>query len=386
MKFLRVLFLILLISTVVACQGAEPPDPTAEVAENPTTEEAEAIEEEVEVEATPTELPTEVPTETPTAVPSETPTPLPTETPTATPTPTTALIITLVDNSSVGIAEADVSLQGEEETIIRKTDEDGVTIFETIVVGSYEVEIMAEGFAVYTQTVDIQTGENMVDITLEDVVLATVNAETAYLRSGPSTAYPIVETVVTDDVLDVIAQSEDGLWLVVQTAVGAEGWINTEIVDVTGNVASTSTMPAPPVPTPLPTAIPATPTPAAGAFSPQQFYNDLVIAKANMDGINGMLGVGGGSCSEFMGYYTGLLYSPTYNNDIPPAWHTAYNEYRASVMVVLEYNFQLAEICAEGGGTMNRQTSGNAITAIAEALNTMTNLISGVSDWLAQNG
>ena len=100
---------------------------------------------------------------------------------------------------------------------------------------------------------------------------AVVTAPQLNVRSGPDTAFGTVATLVKDDVLDVIGQSNSCVWLQVRTATGAEGWV----AHVIGGKEYTSlniecdTVPEVVVPTPTarpqPTSPPAAPTLPAAA-------------------------------------------------------------------------------------------------------------------------
>ena len=105
---------------------------------------------------------------------------------------------------------------------------------------------------------------------------AMVTAPQLNVRSGPGTAFGTVATLVKDDVLDVIGQSNGCVWLQVRTATGAEGWV----AHVIGGKEYTSlniecdTVPEVVVPTPTPrpqpTSPPAVPTlpPAVATATP----------------------------------------------------------------------------------------------------------------------
>ena len=106
---------------------------------------------------------------------------------------------------------------------------------------------------------------------------AVVTAPQLNVRSGPGTAFGTVATLVKDDVLDVIGQSNSCVWLQVRTASGAEGWV----AHVIGGKEYTSlniecdTVPEVVVPTPTPrpqpTSPPAVPTlpPAVATATPE---------------------------------------------------------------------------------------------------------------------
>ena len=98
---------------------------------------------------------------------------------------------------------------------------------------------------------------------------AVVTAPQLNVRSGPGTAFGTVATLVKDDVLEVIGQSNSCVWLQVRTATGAEGWV----AHVIGGKEYTSlniecdTVPEVVVPTPTPRPQPTSP-PAAPTLPP----------------------------------------------------------------------------------------------------------------------
>ena len=106
---------------------------------------------------------------------------------------------------------------------------------------------------------------------------AMVTAPQLNVRSGPGTAFGTVATLVKDDVLEVIGQSNGCVWLQVRTTTGAEGWV----AHVIGGKEYTSlniecdTVPEVVVPTPTPrpqpTSPPAVPTlpPAVATATPE---------------------------------------------------------------------------------------------------------------------
>src|SRR5690606_6694239 len=74
------------------------------------------------------------------------------------------------------------------------------------------------------------------------------------VRSGPSTAYPVVMTVAQGTQVNVIGQDTSGSWLSVRLPDGTEGWIARFLTNFTGTAAIAA---APPVVQP-PLAPPAT--------------------------------------------------------------------------------------------------------------------------------
>lgn len=87
------------------------------------------------------------------------------------------------------------------------------------------------------------------------------------IRSGPSTAYPAIDSAEFGDVISLVGRSADGLWWAtpVPASPSGLGWISAQYVDAS-NAGGLPILPAPPLPTPTstPTPVPtATPPPAA---------------------------------------------------------------------------------------------------------------------------
>ena len=106
---------------------------------------------------------------------------------------------------------------------------------------------------------------------------AVVTAPQLNVRSGPGTAFGTVATLVKDNVLDVVGQSNSCVWLQVRTATGAEGWVAHVIegkeytsLNIECNSVPEVVVPTP-TPRPQPTSPPAAPTlpPAAATATPE---------------------------------------------------------------------------------------------------------------------
>jgi hypothetical protein len=91
------------------------------------------------------------------------------------------------------------------------------------------------------------------------------------VRSGPGTAFAALATLVKNDVLDVIGQSDSCAWLQVRTAGGIEGWVAHLVGEkaYTSLTLSCESIPevvvATPTAKPQPTSPPTVPPPAAAA-------------------------------------------------------------------------------------------------------------------------
>ncbi|NOZ70656.1 MAG: SH3 domain-containing protein, partial [Chloroflexi bacterium] len=108
-----------------------------------------------------------------------------------------------------------------------------------------------------------------------------VAAAAVNIRSGPSTAYPIVSILPVGEQRSIKGKSPDGLWWQIQVGPRIFGWVYDPVVRVegdTGSVAIVENIPQPPTPTPgtpsptpippTPTSIPPTPTPVPATATP----------------------------------------------------------------------------------------------------------------------
>jgi eukaryotic-like serine/threonine-protein kinase len=78
--------------------------------------------------------------------------------------------------------------------------------------------------------------------------MAIVAVDAANVRSGPSTAFAIVETLPLGEELTVTGRSQDGSWLTVLLDDGKEGWISLSVVTVDFDVQSLAEIESPPTP------------------------------------------------------------------------------------------------------------------------------------------
>jgi serine/threonine protein kinase/uncharacterized protein YraI len=77
---------------------------------------------------------------------------------------------------------------------------------------------------------------------------AIVAVEAANVRSGPGTAFAIVESLPLGTELTVTGRSQDGSWLIVLLDDGQEGWISLSVVAVDFDVESLAEIESPPTP------------------------------------------------------------------------------------------------------------------------------------------
>lgn len=93
-----------------------------------------------------------------------------------------------------------------------------------------------------------------------DPNLAVVTAPALNVRSGPSTSYPVITTVVAGTVLTVLGRNDVNTWIAVRLEDGTEGWVTRSLTDYFTLALVVITPEPMPTPTPLP-GVTATPTP-----------------------------------------------------------------------------------------------------------------------------
>lgn len=91
----------------------------------------------------------------------------------------------------------------------------------------------------------------------------TAGGSNVNIRSGPTTGFPIIGMLTPASSLEVIGQSVDGTWYVVNMA-GQRGWISGAVTRLEGPCTGLVFFESPPTPTPLPST--PTPTPPPGAI------------------------------------------------------------------------------------------------------------------------
>ena len=219
--------------------------------------------------------PTDTPTDTATLTPvsTDTPTPAPTSTSTPSPSPTMTseplLVIQVVDEENgETLPGATVKLTHSrlQFDASQTTNADGQATFDDVQASrwAYETVVTAQGYHDIRDKITVEPGENNLTINLTPRVLALVTSESANLRSGPGDVYDVVGAVNQDAILPVVGQSEDGEWLVVETAKGETAWLSGTLVDVEGELSRVTTLASPPTPSPTMTMTPEptfTPTP-----------------------------------------------------------------------------------------------------------------------------
>ncbi len=94
----------------------------------------------------------------------------------------------------------------------------------------------------------------------------------ANVRSGPSTAYGRIGQLAAGNTYRVVGQNNDGTWWQLEVG-GKQGWVSSDLVDVTGNAEAVAVVEVAPPPTPAPVAAaPAAAAPAPAAAAPAKSY------------------------------------------------------------------------------------------------------------------
>ena len=100
-----------------------------------------------------------------------------------------------------------------------------------------------------------------VPATMPATDVAVVLAPALNVRSGPSTAYPVITAVPAGTALVVLGRNEANTWIAVRLEDGTEGWVTRSLTDYVGVASVVLNVEPPPTLTPLP-GVTATPTPA----------------------------------------------------------------------------------------------------------------------------
>jgi uncharacterized protein YraI len=103
--------------------------------------------------------------------------------------------------------------------------------------------------------------------------VAVVSAPALNVRSGPSTAYPVITTVPAGTVVTVLGRNEINTWIAVRLEDGTQGWVTRSLTNYVGLATIVLTPEPLPLPTPIPgvtaTATPSTMVVVAQAPSPE---------------------------------------------------------------------------------------------------------------------
>jgi len=90
-------------------------------------------------------------------------------------------------------------------------------------------------------------------------VTLTVKGTLLNVRSGPSTAYPVIGTLNQNQQVQVIGTSADHTWVVINFQ-NQQGWIAAYLATIVGDLNTVPVIAPPPIPTPVFTATPPLPT------------------------------------------------------------------------------------------------------------------------------
>ncbi len=104
-------------------------------------------------------------------------------------------------------------------------------------------------------------------------VTITVKGTLLNVRSGPSTAYPVIGTLNQNQQAQVIGTSADHTWVVINFQ-NQQGWLAAYLTNVVGDLNTVPVIAPPPIPTPVFTATPPLPT--------AQAEPDLIIQSATV--------------------------------------------------------------------------------------------------------
>jgi len=108
-----------------------------------------------------------------------------------------------------------------------------------------------------------------------DGVYVTITRSVQNVRFGPSTQYDVLGQLRQGETAQVIGASADLSWVVISFR-GQNGWLSSDILDLTGDTRSLPIVTAPPTPPPLP----ATPTPLFPPTPTLQPQPDIIILSA----------------------------------------------------------------------------------------------------------
>lgn len=381
----QILFLVMLLLIVSACQQA---DPTATAA--PTFTAATAT-------ATSTTAPLPPPTNTPESAavaPTNTPSPatdaqIPTATftPAATPVPT--VIIRVVDDNGNPISGATVNLTNPATGFSGSfaTADDGQAIFTGVDLSTntYTIEVSASGFQPASREVTVAQPTTEISISLSSGATGRTTTITN-MRNGPGLNFDILAEIPENTDVPILDVDPTGEWYKVISPNNLEGWVFAELIVVEGDLGgldggnggngSDGGGATAPTFTPIPTAVGGTaaPTPtgtitatattvpttdlelplarpAGIPFDVTAFrstMNDLEFLLIQMGGLlDRVAQEGSGDCDEYLGYYTQLAALPTYT-DVPAEWQDIEAGFQSVINSVLNTNGPTAQYCIDG--------------------------------------
>jgi len=242
------------------------------------------------------------------------------------------------------------------------TDADGMVTFAGVTPSTspYVLTVTAAGFYKGVEELTVGRGETALTVNLTPGVFATVEDETATLRSGPGAAYDILGDATTGDVLVIIGQDDAGEWLAAEMDDGHTCWVEVVLVNVEGDLDRTPVIASPPTPTPVPTTAPAPttapPPPQPPSFDGVALRDSVVHLRWVLDQLGGLLdrlySGQAESCGEFMNYYL-QTFGITRFEAVPGDWQGVYNEYVWAAEHTRATNESVFALCLSGGGVLN---------------------------------
>ncbi|MCI0394700.1 MAG: SH3 domain-containing protein [Chloroflexi bacterium] len=382
---------LLAVLLLVGCGQDATPTPVAEVVPSSTPEPT-------ETPLPPTETPVP-PTDTP--EPTDTPAPTDTPEPTATPSPTPApaVVVAVTDRQSgepIEGATVRLLLASADFDAEQTSDAGGQATFTELdtTQSGYTVTVSAPGYQDASAEVGEIEGEVVVEVALEPGVFAEVTENSANLRSGPGTAYPVVETAAEGDIFEVTGKNEAGDWYQVELEDGTAAWLAASVVTLTGDGESVAVVEAPPVPAPVATPVAGgggdDEPPVAGGFDGATFRDYMVDLRFYLEQLGGLLdrlyNGSAESCGEFAEYYflIAIIKAASTYDSVPPEWTGIYNEHHWAAQHALNTNEAILSLCANGGGVISNLNYGAARTGINESLDRLIPAIAAANALLGQ--
>ncbi|HSH02804.1 MAG TPA: SH3 domain-containing protein [Anaerolineae bacterium] len=384
----------LLLIFAVACGSDEPATTPASVAE--ATEEVTTTETDTpEPTSAPTNTPepTNTPTNTPTPTPTNTPSPTPTPTNTPTPVPQIGVFI-LDSDTDEPVTNASIKLTSAEDsyTATLSVDDEGYALFTNLdpTLTDYVVYASAPNYASQTISVTESLGAIELTLALDAGIFGAVNISSVNLRSGPSTAYPVLATAANGDSLVLIGRNQDTSWVVTELENGQEAWISTSVLDLTADLdpldlivpPAPPATPVPPTPTPAPTPeyitlyYQSNPNDVLGVFpirpfNAQQLYNKMVAMRNNLNTMNANLGqtLNGDAvaCQNYVNAYNSIKNNAVFYDDVPGNWQDLDGAYFLSFVYALDRSRPAYLSCVDSG-RVDEFNYGLAVQSINSAL------------------